>query len=269
MSSSARAGRAGRAWGPLTASVGLHAAVLGGLLAVGLWSPAAPRIPPTIQVAAPQVPTPERIAQRPETSPEPPPETDPALVPANADLAELDPAEVDLAEAEAPPEPAPVFGHDGHIARAHLDRAALVEPKRRRTASAAPVKTRVTLVTRVEPVARIQPVAPRPDDVPPPTPQPPSSARAATDAQPLADACPPPDYPRVARQRGWEGRARIGVAVDADGTVTRVWLVESSGRELLDRAALRAVRSWRFRPGTEDGHAVPDEVIVPIRFRLN
>ncbi|RPJ07721.1 MAG: energy transducer TonB, partial [Deltaproteobacteria bacterium] len=41
-----------------------------------------------------------------------------------------------------------------------------------------------------------------------------------------------------------------------------------SGYPLLDKAAMRAVRSWHFHPGTENGRPVTMTVLVPIDFRL-
>ncbi|RDD63028.1 energy transducer TonB [Ferruginivarius sediminum] len=79
---------------------------------------------------------------------------------------------------------------------------------------------------------------------------------------------PAPSYPTRARRRGWEGRVVLEVAVAADGTVKAVEVRESSGYAALDRAALDAVRGWRFSPASEDGTSVADKVSVPVRFAL-
>jgi TonB family protein len=42
----------------------------------------------------------------------------------------------------------------------------------------------------------------------------------------------------------------------------------SSGSDLLDRAALTAVKACRFVPATQDGRAVAFDYEVPYRFRL-
>jgi protein TonB len=88
-----------------------------------------------------------------------------------------------------------------------------------------------------------------------------------TDPLPVAELCPPPRYPTLAKRRRWEGRARIWVKVGADGRPSGVGLAESSGYEILDRAAMEAVAKWVFQPALAKGEAVAGEVVVPIRFR--
>ncbi|MCE5262291.1 MAG: energy transducer TonB [Deltaproteobacteria bacterium] len=78
-----------------------------------------------------------------------------------------------------------------------------------------------------------------------------------------------PAYPPLARLRGYQGVAVLFVEVLADGRVGRMGIRRSAGHEILDRAALEAVRSWRFDPGRREGRAVPMSVEVPVRFVLN
>ncbi len=79
---------------------------------------------------------------------------------------------------------------------------------------------------------------------------------------------PTPEYPRVARLRGWEGQVLFQVEVLKTGEVGAVTLVASSGYRSLDRAADRAVRRWKFKPATLMGVPVGSEVRVPIEFAL-
>lgn len=79
---------------------------------------------------------------------------------------------------------------------------------------------------------------------------------------------PPPRYPAVARRRGYEGRVVLRVVVDANGAVEAIEVAESSGHRILDRAALRTVRAWRFVPARRDGAPVAASVAVPVRFTL-
>lgn len=79
---------------------------------------------------------------------------------------------------------------------------------------------------------------------------------------------PKPAYPTQARKRGMEGRVILRVFVRADGGVKSVELQQSSGYELLDRAARITVLRWRFAPATRGGHAVDGEVLIPFDFRL-
>jgi len=60
----------------------------------------------------------------------------------------------------------------------------------------------------------------------------------------------PPEYPREARENGLMGKGVAVLKVDpATGRVTSVSMVKSTGHEILDNAALRAFRQWRYRPG--------------------
>lgn len=87
-------------------------------------------------------------------------------------------------------------------------------------------------------------------------------------AVPLAVDNRPPDYPALARKRGWEGKVLLEVAVASDGGVQEVRVQNGSNHDLLDEAALRAVREWRFQPGTRDGKPVAMQVLVPVHFIL-
>lgn len=96
----------------------------------------------------------------------------------------------------------------------------------------------------------------------------PSAADALVEAIPLEGDNPPPVYPRLARQRGWEGLVSLQVRVSALGEVEEVWVESSSGHAVLDQAALNAVGKWRFRPAREGLQAVSGVARVPIEFRL-
>lgn len=93
------------------------------------------------------------------------------------------------------------------------------------------------------------------------------AGRSGRGAAPLADN-PPPVYPRRARRRGYQGRVVLRVRVRANGSSAAIDVFKSSGYTLLDRAAVRAVRTWRFAPARRAGVAVPAVIAVPVRFRL-
>ncbi|QDU83671.1 transport protein TonB [Planctomycetes bacterium Pla163] len=71
-------------------------------------------------------------------------------------------------------------------------------------------------------------------------------------AEPQLLRADPPDYPRLARRRGWEGSVFVDLRVGADGSVLDATVATSSGHSVLDEAALAAVRAWRFVPGAAD-----------------
>ena len=80
--------------------------------------------------------------------------------------------------------------------------------------------------------------------------------------------CPAPPYPAAARAQRLSGEVLLRVAVLENGAVESVALRRSSGHALLDEAALRAVRGWRFAPAHRGERAVPATVEVPVRFAL-
>lgn len=75
------------------------------------------------------------------------------------------------------------------------------------------------------------------------------------------------DYPKAAREQGIEGRMEVEFTVDREGDVRRLG-VSRSLHPLLDSAAVRALRSVRFRPATRDGDPIPVRMSLPIRFEL-
>jgi protein TonB len=75
-------------------------------------------------------------------------------------------------------------------------------------------------------------------------------------------------YPPQAMRRREEGTVTLRVYVTPSGDPDQIEVQKGSGSRNLDQAALRAVRTWKFRPGTKDGQPVGGWVIVPIQFRL-
>jgi periplasmic protein TonB len=80
---------------------------------------------------------------------------------------------------------------------------------------------------------------------------------------------PPPRYPIVARRNGEEGAVTLRVRVTVDGRAATVTVEQSSGSPSLDRAALEAVRTWRFVPARSGADPVEAWVLVPVVFRLD
>jgi protein TonB len=80
---------------------------------------------------------------------------------------------------------------------------------------------------------------------------------------------PEPEYPAAARRERQEGVVLLAVEVSAQGRPTEVVVKRSSGFELLDRSAVRAVRRWRFEPARTAGLPIASHVEIPVRFRLD
>ena len=93
----------------------------------------------------------------------------------------------------------------------------------------------------------------------------PSSIREATPAYRLN---PSPEYPAVARRRGYEGTVLVEVLVSRDGRVKDLRVSRSSGYSVLDQAAMASIRGWLFEPASINGEKVEMWVKVPVRFDL-
>lgn len=96
-----------------------------------------------------------------------------------------------------------------------------------------------------------------------------ASGRLTISAQPDYRKNPDPEYPLAARRRGQQGTVVVSVTVNPVGRAIAVALKESSGFELLDQAALRAVAAYEFEPARVGGRAVESQIEVPVRFQLN
>jgi len=95
-----------------------------------------------------------------------------------------------------------------------------------------------------------------------------SPAPSASESAPSEISNPPPEYPALARRRGYEGSVVLSFQVLADGSCGDVRVTEPSGHDILDEAAARAVRFWRFRPATRDGQPVVAVQRIRFTFKL-
>jgi protein TonB len=109
--------------------------------------------------------------------------------------------------------------------------------------------------------------APDTDDSVKPS-QPLRVAHTLREAKPLYQNNPPPEYPRLARKRGYEGTVVLEVLVDEEGRVEDMRLFRSSEHRILDKAAMASVKKWLFEPGMRGGEPVEMWVKIPIRFQL-
>ncbi|MCY3986416.1 MAG: energy transducer TonB [Candidatus Dadabacteria bacterium] len=87
-------------------------------------------------------------------------------------------------------------------------------------------------------------------------------------ARPSYGHTPRPRYPSRAIMRGYEGSVLLNVHVLPNGEPDEVTVVQSSGYKILDKAALTAVKKWKFQPAQRGFKAVSSWVKVPIEFRL-
>ena len=102
---------------------------------------------------------------------------------------------------------------------------------------------------------------------PPPPPLPPKPRRVGGDIQaPALVSRVEPDYPAVAVSGKISGTVILEATVDAAGVVTDVSVLRSL--PVLDQAAVKAVRQWRYQPLVLNGTAVPFVLVVTVTFSL-
>jgi protein TonB len=77
-----------------------------------------------------------------------------------------------------------------------------------------------------------------------------------------------PEFPAALKAQGVEGDVVVRVDIAADGHVTGVAIVRSSGYPAFDEAAKRAATSEQFAPALRDGVAVPFTLSYSYRFRI-
>ena len=78
-----------------------------------------------------------------------------------------------------------------------------------------------------------------------------------------------PDYPVEAVRANEEGEVRLQIALDTQGNIADVRIVQSSHSRALDKAAVDAARKWKFRPAMHDGQPAAATIEVPVQFHLD
>ncbi|WP_349920407.1 energy transducer TonB [Aeromonas veronii] len=75
-----------------------------------------------------------------------------------------------------------------------------------------------------------------------------------------------PAYPYRAQQAGIEGFVTVRFAVDSDGRVQNVEVIEAKPKRQFERAAIQAVSKWRYqpRPGASDKLMQ----VITLKFKL-
>ncbi|QTO21952.1 energy transducer TonB [Burkholderia seminalis] len=176
-------------------------------------------------------------------------------------------------ELTRPPEPLPQAAHPPPIVSPKPLKQAPTPPKPQIPRAAVPHPAAAPAPSAVPQVAREAAPAPAPAAPAVATPAPaPSPAAPVRETAPIGDAAylrnPAPDYPAFAQDQGWEGRVVLRVHVLASGTPDSVEVRTSSGRRVLDNAAVAAVKRWTFVPAKRGDEAVDGWVNVPIDFKL-
>lgn len=211
----------------------IHALALFGLL----WLNPSQDTPPKVQEAAPMM-----VSLVSEPAPEPEPE---------------------VAEIIPKPEPKPVIKKPKPVPK-------VVEPT--------PIPEQIPEPVEMAPAA----AEPEPEIVSAPAPAPVVAKQEAPKPEPVVEEVveppkfgaaylhnPPPAYPALSRRVGEEGRVMLRVLVSKSGDAQEVQIESGSGSSRLDKAAMEAVKKWRFIPAKRNNQPISAYVIVPIQFTLN
>lgn len=127
-----------------------------------------------------------------------------------------------------------------------------------------PVEKPKEKIAEPKPVPVVEKVVETP---PPPPPAPPPVTPATANPGYLRN--PAPEYPEQAVERGWEGTVILNVHVLGNGKPDSVEIKTSSGRKVLDTAAIQTVKRWSFVPAKQGETPVDSWVEVPIDFKLS
>jgi periplasmic protein TonB len=75
----------------------------------------------------------------------------------------------------------------------------------------------------------------------------------------------PPVYPAVAKAQHISGSVQVDALIDSSGNVAELKII--SGPSLLHRAALDAVKQWKYKPAMLDGQPTSMHLVVTVQFR--
>ncbi|WP_156679389.1 energy transducer TonB [Sphingomonas profundi] len=104
--------------------------------------------------------------------------------------------------------------------------------------------------------------------VAPPAPKAVTAAPVAIDLSTRMVSAKPPRYPVECRRNKEQGTVVLRLLLGIDGSVADIAVARSSGFDRLDKAALEAVRRWRWSPTVQGGQAVQVRGMVEIPFVL-
>ncbi|MEK8090048.1 energy transducer TonB [Thermithiobacillus plumbiphilus] len=191
----------------------------------------------------------------------------PPVAPSPAPRQPSPPAPPKAAEPTPPkPEPKPTPKPERKVAPKPEPKPAVkpAEPEPNPEPVTQPAPTPAPPMARPAPPASASVASPAP---PSPAPARPSGS-ATVGAKPDYLSNPAPEYPMLARRRGWSGTVLLKVRVSASGSPREIRLLKGTGHEILDTAAQEAVQGWRFVAAKRNGEPVESWVEVPVRFEL-
>ena len=86
-----------------------------------------------------------------------------------------------------------------------------------------------------------------------------------TDGDMMVIAAFPPQYPQSKANLGIEGYVVISLSVTAEGQVEDPYVIESDPKDVFNRAALKAIRKFKYKPRVVNGIALP---VTNVRYKM-
>jgi protein TonB len=77
---------------------------------------------------------------------------------------------------------------------------------------------------------------------------------------------PPPEYPKKARDKHRQGTVALRIVVGVNGLPSDIAVTRSLSHDF-DKAAVDAVKKWKFSPATKDGEPVSAYITIEVSFR--
>lgn len=145
----------------------------------------------------------------------------------------------------------------------------IIEEVKKKVVTQAPVAKKVTQKTiqktkkKPKPVKK-EPVITKQQPIASPLPTPVKKPIVFSTPQPSYQ--PKPRYPSIAKRRGIEGIVIFEISVANNGHVNNAFIIQSSGSSVLDKSALKAIKTWRFPASKFNSLSTFKQ---KIEFRLN
>jgi protein TonB len=77
-----------------------------------------------------------------------------------------------------------------------------------------------------------------------------------------------PEYPAAAKKRRTEGWVELQFMVGIDGVPKQIEVIRAQPAGMFDRAAIRAMSRWKFKPAERDGQPVEARAKTTVGFKL-
>ena len=120
----------------------------------------------------------------------------------------------------------------------------------------------------IQTISKLEPEPPAPVKAEETKPAAPRAAETLINLNTRLLSAEPPRYPLESRRRRETGTVVLMVVVDEEGRVSAISVATSSGFDRLDKAALSAVRRWRWSPMMVEGRPSQVRGLVRIPFEL-